>query len=213
VFVAVSDPLESGLVENMAHPGGNLTGFANYLFSMGGKWLETLKEVAPGIKRVLVILGPRNIGQRGFLKAIEVAAAALGVQVVAAAVPDGLEIERAVNALVQEPNGALLVLPGNPGRDNSDSIIALASTHRLPAVYPYRSSAKSGGLISYDTEIIDLFRRAAFYVDRILRGEKAGDLPVQLPTKYDFVINLRTARTLGLETPTTLLARADEVIE
>jgi putative ABC transport system substrate-binding protein len=213
VFVAVTDPLSSGLVASMARPGGNVTGFANYVASIGGKWLEMLKEVAPASKRVLVILQPANIGQQSLLRGIEAAAPALGLQPVAAVVNGAAEIERDINAFAREPNGSLLALPGNPGRDNGDMIIALAARHRLPAMYTYRFSTLHGGLMSYDTDIVDLYRRAAAYVDRILKGEKAGDLPVQMPAKYDLVINLKTAKALGLDLPATLLARADEVIE
>ena len=215
VFVNVTDPLGSGLVASMAQPGGNLTGFANYLFSMGGKWAELLKEAAPGIKRVLVIMGPGNSAQQGTLRAIEAAAPKLGIQVETVVAPGSgaADIERAIDTFAREPNGGLLALPGNPGRDNGDLIIRLASRHRLPAMYTYRFSTTAGGLISYDTDATDLYRRAAFYVDRILKGEKPGNLPVQLPTKYDLVVNLRTAKALGLNIPLTLLASADEVIE
>ncbi len=213
VFVAVTDPISSGLVDSMAHPGGNLTGFANYEASFGGKWVETLKQAAPDIKRVLVIMEPRNIGQQALLRAIEAAAPVLRLQPVTAIVSTAPEIERAIGRFAMEPNGGMLVLPGLPGRDNSDLIIALAARHRLPAMYTYREFSTSGGLMSYDTDITDLYRRASSYVDRILRGEKPGDLPVQLPTKYDLVVNLKTAKTLGLTVPLPLLASADEVIE
>ena len=213
VFVAVTDPLSSGLVTSMARPGGNLTGFANYEAAIGGKWLEMLKEVAPATRRMLVILGRRNIGQQSLLKAIETAAPQLGVQVVASIVNGPTEIERDVDAFAREPNGALLGLPGNPSRDYGDLIVALAERYRLPTMYTHRFSAQRGGLMSYDTDIVDLYRRAATYIDRILRGEKPGDLPVQLPAKYDLVINLKTAKALNLTVPLLLLATADEVIE
>jgi putative ABC transport system substrate-binding protein len=213
VFVNVSDPLSSGLVDSMAHPGGNLTGFANFEFSMGGKWLEILKEVAPGINRVLVILTPGNIGNEGLLRAVEAAAPTLGVQPVAAAIPGAPEIERVISVFVQEPNGGLLVLPGSAGNANRDLIVGLAARHRVPAMYTSRRFIVSGGLMSYDTDVVDLYRRAASYVDRILRGQKPGDLPVQVPTKYELVINLKAAKALGLTVPLPLLARADEVIE
>jgi ABC-type uncharacterized transport system substrate-binding protein len=215
VFVNATDPLGSGLVASMAEPGGNLTGFANYLFSTGGKWAELLKEAAPGIKRVLVIMGPGNSGQQGTLEAIEAAAPKLGIQVETVVAPGSgaADIERAIDTFAQQPNGGLLALPGNPGRDNHDLIIRLASRHRLPAMYTYRFATTAGGLMSYDTDSTDLYRRAAFYVDRILKGEKPGNLPVQLPTKYDLVVNLRTAKALGLNIPLALLASADEVIE
>jgi len=213
VFVSVTDPLSSGLVASMARPGGNLTGFANYVASIAGKWLEMLKEVAPATKRVLVILQPGNIGQQSLLQVFETAAPTLGVQAVPAIVTSAAEIERAVSAFAQEPNGSLLALPGNPGMQNGDLIIALAARHRMPAMYTHRFSTSRGGLISYDTDVVDLYRRAALYVDRILKGEKPGELPVQLPAKYDLVINLKTAKALGLQIPDRLLAIADEVIE
>jgi putative tryptophan/tyrosine transport system substrate-binding protein len=213
VFLSVSDPLSTGLVDSMAHPGGNLTGFANYEFSMGGKWLGLLKEVAPASKRVLVIMQPGNIGQQGFLRTIEAVAPTLGVRLVVAAVATAPEIERAIDAFAQEPDGAVLALPGRPGQTNSDLIIASVARHRLPTMYTHRFSTAAGGLMSYDTDNPDLYRRAASYVERILKGAKPGDLPVQLPTRYDLVINLKTARALGLAVPLTLLASADEVIE
>jgi putative ABC transport system substrate-binding protein len=213
VFVSVTDPLSSGLVASMAHPGEVLTGFANYESAIGGKWLEMLKDVAPAVSRVLIILQPGNIGQQSLLRAIETTAPALGIKPIAAVVNSASEIEREINAFAQQPNGGLLALPGNPGRENGDVIVALAARHRLPAMYTHRIATSGGGLMSYDTDIVDLYRRAASYVDRILKGEKAGDLPVQLPAKYDLVINLKTAKTLGLTVPPTLLARADEVIE
>jgi putative tryptophan/tyrosine transport system substrate-binding protein len=213
VFAAASDPQASGLVNNMARPGGNLTGFTNYLFSFGSKWLQMLKEAAPATKRVLVILAPGNRAQQGFLRAIETAAATLGVQPVAAIVRDAAEVKGAIEAFAREPNGSLLVLPGAPGTANSELIIDLAAQHRLPAIYTHRFFMERGGLMSYDTEISDLYRRAAFYVDRILKGAKPSDLPVQLPTKYDLVVNLKVAKTLGLTISLALLATADEVIE
>jgi putative tryptophan/tyrosine transport system substrate-binding protein len=192
VFVAASDPQASGLVDSMARPSGNLNGFTN---------------------RVLVILAPGNRAQQGFLREIETAAATLGVQPVTAIIRDPAEVKGAIEAFAREPNGSLLVLPGAPGTANSELIIDLAAQHRLPAIYTHRFFMERGGLMSYDTEISDLYRRAAFYVDRILKGAKPGDLPVQLPTKYDLVVNLKVAKTLGLTIPLALLATADEVIE
>jgi putative ABC transport system substrate-binding protein len=212
VFVAFTDPLSSGLVASMARPGGNLTGFANYVASIAGKWLEMLKEVAPP-PQATACWSYGNIGQQSLLRAFETAAPALDVQAVPALVNSAAEIERAVSAFAQEPNGSLLALPGNPGMQNGDLIISLAARHRLPAMYTHRFSTPRGGLMSYDTDIVDLYRRAALYVDRILKGEKPGELPVQLPAKYDLVINLKTARALGLQIPDKLLALADEVIE
>jgi putative ABC transport system substrate-binding protein len=213
VFVAATDPAASGLVDSMARPGGNLTGFTNYEFSIGGKWLGMLKEAAPPVGRVLVITQPGNLGQQGLLWAAQEAASAIGVQVIPAMVDSRPEVERAIEEFAKAPNGGLIGLPGHPSSTDSDLIIALAARHRLPAMYTHRFSTPAGGLMSYDTDIADLWRRAAGYADRIIKGEKPGDLPVQLPTKYDLVINLKTAKALGLTIPLTLLAIADEVIE
>jgi putative ABC transport system substrate-binding protein len=197
----------------MERPGANLTGFTNYEFSIGGKWLSMLKEAAPAVSRVLVIAQPGNLGQLGLLRGTQAAAPSLAVEVVPAMADSGAEIERAIGEFGKEPNGGLVGLPGNPSLDNSGLIIALAARYRLPAMYTHRFSTPDGGLMSYDTDITDLWRRAAGYVDRILKGEKPANLPVQLPTKYDLVINLKTAKALGLTMPNTLLAIADEVIE
>jgi putative ABC transport system substrate-binding protein len=213
VFVNASDPVGSGLVDSMMRPGGNLTGFANYLFSFGGKWLEVLKEAVPATRRVLVLLAPGNRAQQGFLREIETAGRTLGIKDVPAAARDAAEIERAVETFAREPNGALLALPGNPGVSNSERIIDLAAQHRLPALYTHRFFVDRGGLMTYDTDSSDLYRRAAFYVDRILKGVEPGQLPIQLPTKYDLVVNLKVAKTLDLTIPLPLLASADEVIE
>jgi putative tryptophan/tyrosine transport system substrate-binding protein len=212
VFVGAVDPLSGGLVNSLAHPGGNVTGFTSFDFPMGGKWLEILKEVAPGIKRVLVVQSLGSSGQQGVLRAIEAAAPVLGVQIMTAN-STAAEIERSINAFAQEPNGGLIVQFGGQALDNRDLIIGLAAQHRLPAMYSSRPFIASGGLMSYDTDIVNIFERAASYVDRVLRGEKPGDLPVQAPTKFDLVINLRTAKNLGLTIPLSLLAGADEVIE
>jgi putative ABC transport system substrate-binding protein len=212
IFVEASDPMSSGLVPSMAHPGGNVTGFTNFEFSIGSKWLEILKEVASDIKRVLVLQG-LDIGNQGFLRSIQAAASSLGIVPVAAPVRDAADIERVITAFVQEPQGGLIVLPGSSRLDNRDLIVALATRHRLAAMYSTRPFIASGGLMSYDTDIADLWRQAVSYVDRVLRGEKPGDLPVQVPTKYELVINLKVARALGLTVPLPLLARADEVIE
>jgi putative ABC transport system substrate-binding protein len=213
VFVGASDPLSSGLVASLAHPGGNLTGFTNFEFSIGEKWLETLKEVSPALTRVLVIGAAGNSGNAGLLSAISEAAPSLNLQVVPALLSQGAEIEDAINAFVREPDGGLIVLPASLVLERRDHVVALASRYRLPAMYPLRPYINSGGLMSYDTDIVDLYRRAAAYVDRILRGEKPGDLSVQVPTKYELVINLKAAKALGLAVPLRLLARADEVIE
>jgi putative ABC transport system substrate-binding protein len=219
VFAAATDPLGDGLVDSLAHPGGNVTGFSAYDFPMGGKWLEMLKEVAPGIKRVLVFLALDSSGMLGVLRAIEAAALVFGVQIVTADYgvnPDSTvaaDIERAINTFAQEPNGGLLVLFGSGPLLNRDLIIGLAARHRLPAMYAGRPFVAGGGLMSYETDFVNIFERAASYVDRIFRGEKPGDLPVQAPTKFELVINLKTAKALGLTVPLTLLGRADEVIE
>jgi putative ABC transport system substrate-binding protein len=212
VFVGISDPLGSRLVESMPRPGGNATGFVNFEFSMGGKWLELLKEVAPNVKRVLIILPPGNLASQGFLRVIDAAAPALGVQPTAALVSDPSEIERAVGAFAEEQNGGLLVLP-SPLQQHRNLIVSLAARHRLPAMYANRPFIASGGLMSYTTDFLELYRRAASYVDRILRGERPGDLPVEVPTKFELIINLRAAKTIGLPIPESFLLRADEVIE
>jgi putative tryptophan/tyrosine transport system substrate-binding protein len=213
VFVGASDPESSGLVSSMAHPGGNLTGFTNFEFSIGTKWLELLREVAPDVKRVLVFLEFDNLGSQGFLRAIEGAASALGIRTTTADSYTNDSIKRGIDTFAQERNGGLIVLPGTPAPEQRNLIVGLATRHLLPAIYAYRPFIADGGLISYHTDNLDLYRRAATYIDPILRGERPGDLPVQVPTKYELVINLNTAKALGLEIPATLLARADEVIE
>lgn len=212
IFVEASDPMSSGLVSSMSNPSGNLAGFTNFEFSIGSKWLEILREVAPEIKRVLVLEG-LDIGNQGFLHSIQGAAPALGIVPITAPVHDAGDIEHAITTFVQEPQGGLIVLPGSSRLENRDLIVALAARYHLPAMYSTRPFVASGGLMSYDTDITELWRQAASYVDRILHGEKPGDLPVQVPTKYELVINLKTARGIGLQIPPTLLARADEVIE
>ena len=211
VFTGVSDPLVTGLVQSLSRPGGNVTGFTNFDFPMGGKWLEILKEVAPSTTRILVLIRPDNDGNLGHFRAIEQAASTLGVQSVV--LGSAREIERDVKDFAQQPNGGLIVPPGSGALENRNLIVGLAFRHRLPAIYAYRPYIASGGLMSYDIDASDMYRRAASYVDRILRGEKAGDLPVQGPTKFELVINLKAARALGLTVPLALLARADEVIE
>jgi putative ABC transport system substrate-binding protein len=212
VFVAASDPMGSGLVRSMARPGGNLTGFTNFEFSIGSKWLEILREVAPGIKRVLILRGG-DIGNQGFLDAIQEAALSLGVEPIAVIIRDAADIERAITDFAQQPQGGLIILPGPSRSENSDLIVAMAERYRLPAMYSVRAFIISGGLMSYHSDVVDLHRQAASYINRILQGEKPGDLPVQVPTKYELVINLKAARALGLNVPLPLLARADEVIE
>jgi putative ABC transport system substrate-binding protein len=211
VFVQVANPVGSGLVASLPRPGGSLTGFTNYEPSMGGKWLEVLKEVAPRIARVGLLFNPRtHSGQ--YWPALESAAASLALELKRMPVLESAEIERAVEGLARAPNGGLAVMPDSFTMTNRDLIVAQAAGHRVPAVYPFDVFVQAGGLASYGHDLIDDYRRAASYVGRILRGEKPADLPVQAPTKFVLVINLRTAKMLGL-VPPTLLARADEVIE
>ena len=214
VFVQVTDPVGSGFVPNLARPGGNVTGFINFEFAISGKWLQTLKEVAPAVTRIAVVFNPQTAPYAAaLLQPIEVAARTFAVAAMTAPAADAATIEAAVTVFAHTPNGGLIVLPDVSTAQHRDLIIALAARHRLPAIYPYRYYAVSGGLISYGTEVTDVCRRAAGYVDRILKGEKPADLPVQAPTKYELVIHLKTARALGLAVPPMLLARADEVIE
>jgi len=212
IFVQVSDPVGAGVVQSLARPGGNLTGFTNFDLSTAGKWLELLKRLAPNITRVAYLFNP-NTAPLLYAKAVETAAPLLSVKSIPAAVHNAVEIERALEQVAREPDSALLVLPDLFNATNRQSIIALAARHRLPTVYPFRYFVTSGGLMSYGTELLDTYRRAAFYVDRILKGERPSDLPVQQPTKFELVINLSTANALGITVPPTLLARADEVIE
>jgi putative ABC transport system substrate-binding protein len=212
IFVQVSDPVGAGVVQSFARPDGNLTGFTNFDLLTAGKWLELLKRLAPNITRVAYLFNP-NTAPLLYAKAVETAAPLLSIKSIPAAVHNVVEIERALEQIARESDSALLVLPDLFNATNRQSIIALAARHRLPAVYPFRYFVTSGGLMSYGTELLDTYRQAASYVDRILRGEKPADLPVQAPTKYELVINLKTAKALGLEVPPTLLARADEVIE
>ena len=213
IFTQVNDPVETGIVASMAHPGGNITGFTSFELTVGGKWLQILKEIAPSVTRVAVILNPVQSPQIAILHAIEAVAPSVGVPVTVAGVHDAAEIERVISAFARELNGGLIVLPNPVTIVNRELIIALADRYRLPAVYAYRYFITDGGLMSYGVDLADLYRRAAGYVDRILKGDKPADLPVQAPTKYDHVINLRTAKALGLTVPPQLLARADEVIE
>jgi ABC-type uncharacterized transport system substrate-binding protein len=216
VFTVVSDPVGSGFIESFARPGGNLTGFTNFHEpSMGAKWVELLKEIAPGVSRVGILFNPHLAPGGGMYltRPVETSAASLGVKTVRLPVQSSAEIDQAINAFAQEPGGGLIAPPDNTTLPHRDLILVLAAQHRLPAVYPYRFFLTSGGLMSYGMDYADVFRRAAEYVDRILNGEKPAGLPVQTPTKFELFINLKTARALGLEVPPTLLARADEVIE
>jgi putative ABC transport system substrate-binding protein len=213
VFANVPDPVGSGFVESLARPGGNATGFIQFEYSLSGKWLELLKEIAPGVTRAAVLLDPAIAAGIGQFAIIQSVAPSLGVEVRTVNVSDPPEIERAVAAFARSSNGGLIVTASALALVHRDLIVTLAARHKLPAVYFQRTFVSGGGLISYAADFIDQFRRAAGYVDRILKGEKPADLPVQAPTKYELVINLKTAKALGLSVPPTLLARADEVIE
>jgi putative tryptophan/tyrosine transport system substrate-binding protein len=211
VFVNVVDPVGAGFVTSLARPGGNTTGFTAFEYGISGKWLELLKEIAPGVTRVAVLRDPGTVSGIGQFAAIQSMAPGLRVELIPTDVRDAPEIERDIAAFARTSAGGLIVT-GSPSAIR-ELIATLAAQHKLPAVYAFPFFATSGGLISYGPNTIDQYRRAASYVDRILKGEKAGDLPVQAPTKYELVINLKTAKALGLEVPPTLLARADEVIE
>jgi putative ABC transport system substrate-binding protein len=213
VFVGVSDPVGAGFVDTLARPGGNTTGFMIFEYSLSGKWLELLKQIAPRLTRAAVLrdsANPAGIAQFGAIQAV---AQSLGVELRPVDTRDAGEIERAVAAFARSADGGLIVTPSASVSVHHDLIITLAVRHKLPAVYSSRDNVTGGGLISYGPNIVDQFRRAAAYVDRILKGEKPADLPVQAPTKYELIINLKTAKALDLDVPPTLLARADEVIE
>jgi putative tryptophan/tyrosine transport system substrate-binding protein len=212
VFVNVADPVGAGLVESMSRPGGNTTGFTNFEYSMAGKWVELLKQIAPVLTRAAVLRDSKAAAGLGQFGAISAAAQSLGVELIPVGVGDLGEIERGVTAFARSSNGGLIVTTGGTGF-RREAIIALALRHRLPAIYPFRYHAVDGGLISYGPDTHEPIRRAAGYVDRILKGEKPADLPVQAPTKYELIINLKTAKALDLDVPPTLLATADEVIE
>ena len=213
VFPVVADPVGAGFVDSLARPGGNATGFMTFEYSMGGKWLELLKQIAPGVTRAAVLRDPDPRLGTGQFAAIQAVAPSLRVEVSPVNMRDAGEIERAVAAFARSPNGGLIVTASGVAHLHRDLIVTLAARHKLPAVYSERFFVAAGGLISYGPDHIDQYRRAAGYVDRILKGEKPADLPVQAPTKYELVINLKTAKALGLDVPPTLLARADEVIE
>ena len=214
VFVTVIDPVGGGWVESLARPGGNATGFATYEFSMSGKWLELLKEIAPRVTRVAVIRDPNVPAGSGGLAAIQTVAPSFGMELTPIGVRSADEIERGIATLARSANGGLIVVgPVSSVQLHRNLIIALAARHQLPAVYGSPVWSKMGGLIAYGADALDQYRRAASYVDRILKGEKPADLPVQAPTKYELVINLQAAKVLSLDVPPTLRARADEVIE
>jgi putative ABC transport system substrate-binding protein len=212
VFAGLGDPVPSGLVTSLNIPGGNITGFAGYVGSLGGKWLELLSEIAPGLKRIAIMFNPDTAPISTFMPSIETAARSLKVVPIIAPVHNEVEIEAAIIALGREPGGGLVVIPDAFSDAHRGSIISAAARHNVPAVYWRFDFARDGGLLSYGHDPVDTFRRAATYVDRILRGAKLADLPVQLPTKFELVINLQTAKALGLTIPETLLATADEVI-
>jgi putative ABC transport system substrate-binding protein len=213
VFVHVPDPVGAGTVDSLARPGGNATGFNLFEYATSGKWLELLKEVAPGVTRVAVIRDSAIAGGIGQWASIQSMAPSVSVEVIPVNMHDAAEIERSVTAFARGANGGLILTASGSAFVHHDLIIALAARHKLPAVYFERFFVAKGGLISYGSQLRDQYRRAAAYVDRILKGEKPADLPVQAPTKYELVINLKTAKALGLDVPATVLARADDVIE
>lgn len=213
VFVQITDPVGAGLVADLAHPGANVTGFTTFEFSMGTKWLDFLKEIAPGLARVAVMQYAKSPTWSGQLQAVEAAAPSLGIRIVPAGVESAADIERSLVDLGREANSGLIVMPDSITLIHRKLIVALAERYRLPAIYPFRYFSDDGGLISYGIDLNEVWRRGATYVDRILKGSAAGDLPVQQPTKFELVLNLKTAKALGLEISPALVARADEVIE
>ena len=213
VFATVPDPVANGFVASVARPGGNITGFATYEQTISVKWLELLKEIAPRVTRVTFMYDPANPSWPGYLRPIEAAAPSLGMQVSAQAVHNPAEIEAVLDAQARALNGGVIVLASPLVETDRKQIIALAAKHRLPAIYHFREYVEDGGLASYGADQFDLYRRAATYVDRVLKGDKPSDLPVQFATKFELAINLRTAKALGLTIPETLLATADEVIQ
>jgi putative ABC transport system substrate-binding protein len=213
VFVVVSDPVTAGIVDSLARPGGSATGFMNFEYGMAGKWLELLKEIAPRVTRAAIPRDPTQGGSTAALAAQQAVAPSLRMEVSPINIRDAAEIERAIADFARSPNGGLIVAAGGRTLLHRELIISLAARHKLPAVYSNRSFATAGGLVSYGPDFVDQYRRAAGYVDRVLKGEKPADLPVQAPTKYELVINLKTAKALSLTVPPSLISRADEVIE
>jgi putative ABC transport system substrate-binding protein len=214
VFANLSDPVDTGLVPNLARPGGNITGFTAFEYSLAGKWLETLKAIAPRISRIALVFDPgTGPFAEKYISSLQAAGQSLGVESIDAPVRHLDEVERVLVAQAREPGGSILVMPTSFAVANRGSIIPLVARYRVPAIYPYPVMAKDGGLVAYGADSVSLYRRAASYVDRIMRGANPGDLPVQQPTKYNLVINLKTAKALDLDVPPSLLARADEVIE
>ena len=213
VFAQVSDPVGAGFVASLAHPGGNITGFALFEFAVGAKWLELLKQIVPSVTRAAVIYDPATPSATGFLPLIEAAGRSFGVDVFVHSVRDPNDIEGAISALASEPNGGLIAIAGPLITAKRNLIISLANKSRLPTIFAFRYYAEAGALMSYGVDNLDLYRRAASYVDRILKGEKPSELPVQEATKFQLIINLKTAKALGLDVPQSLLSTADEVIE
>jgi putative tryptophan/tyrosine transport system substrate-binding protein len=213
VFVQVGDPVGQGFVASLARPGGNMTGFTPYEFSLGGKWLEILKDIAPQVARVALVFNPDTVPYAGFVRSAEAAASSLAVHAVPAPVRSPSEIEMAIKAFAQEPSGGLVLFPDVSTAAHRKRIIELAAEYRLPTVYGLLFFATDGGLVAYGPDSVEPYRRAATYVDRILKGANPGELPVQAPTKYELIINVKTAKALGLTVPPSLVAQADEVIE
>jgi putative ABC transport system substrate-binding protein len=214
VFVSVSDPVGQGFVESLAHPGSNITGFTAFEFSMGGKWVATLKEIAPPVQRIAVLYNPKTAPYFGlFLRSIEAAAATFSVKSIATPVQDVAEIEAAIMALARDPNAGLICPSDSYTSTHRKTIISLAARYAIPAIFAWREFGPDGALVTYGIDRVDQYRRAPAYIDRILKGAKPADLPVQQPTKFELAINLKTAKALGLEVPQSLLATADEVIE
>ena len=213
VFPVVGDPVGAGIVDSLARPGGNVTGFMTFEYSIGGKWLELLKQISPGVKRAAVLRDPALATGIAHFGVIQAMAPSLGIEVSPFNLRDAAEIERALTAFVRTTNGGAIVTPSGSASVHRDLILKVAVRHKMPVVWFERNFVTAGGLVSYGPDFIDQFRRAAGYVDRILKGEKPADLPVQAPTKFEMVINLKTAKALGLSVPASLLAHADEVIE
>jgi putative tryptophan/tyrosine transport system substrate-binding protein len=213
VFTVAVDPVGAGFVASLARPGGNATGFTTFEYGLSGKWLELLKEIAPHVTRAAILRDPTIASGIGQFAAIQAVAPSLGIELVAVDVREVNEIDGALTAFARSRNGGMIVTPSPAASHHSNRIVALAARHRLPAIYGWRFYAAVGGLVAYGADLLDQYRRAAGYVDRILKGEKPADLPVQAPTKYELVVNLKTAKALGLDLPTSILSRADEVIE
>jgi putative ABC transport system substrate-binding protein len=213
IVFAGGDPVASGIVPRLNKPGGNITGFATFENALAGKWLQLLSEIAPGLKRVAIMFNPETLAASAYMPLIETAARSLRIAATIAPVRSDAEIETAIIALGREPGGGLVVTPDVFTTAHYGPIISAAARNNVPTVYAFSQSARAGGLLSYGPDVVDLYRRAASYVDRILRGEKPGDLPVQLPTKFEMVLNLKTAKALGLAVPPSIMLRATEVIE